>query len=122
MNNIRLKARLYRICALILGIGLCSAAVIYVAADEAPQGALNYVMVDGTAYPVAPQYSKRYRRDLEQFGGKASVLFDEFNRWFEALWQGKTLGLTLGWISVVVSFAIFLFARWLPTDRKSIDG
>lgn len=117
MTNARLKARLYRICALILAAGLCSAAVIYVVADEAPESALSYVMVDGTAYPIAPQYSKRYRRDLEQFGGKAAVLFDEFNRWFDALWQGKALGITLGWISVLVSLGIFLFARWLPPDQ-----
>ncbi len=117
MNNNRLKARLYRVCALVLALGLCGGALIYVAADEAPEGVLNYIMVDGTAYPVAPQYSKRYRRDLEQFGGKAAVLFDEFNRWFEALWQGKSLGVTLGWISVAVALGIFLFARWLPRDR-----
>jgi hypothetical protein len=118
MRNNQLKARLYRICAAILAAGLCGAALIYVAADEAPESALNYVMVDGAAYPIAPQYSKRYRRDLEQFGGKAAVLFDEFDRWFEALWRGKTLGVTLAWISVLVSLAIFLFARWLPSDQE----
>src|SRR5258706_15362843 len=116
MTNDKLKARLYRICAAILAAGLAVGALVYVAADEAPEGALNYIMVDGTAYPVAPQYSKRYRRDLEQFGGKAAVLFDEFNRWFEALWQGKALGITLGWIGAIVSLGIFLFARWLPVD------
>jgi hypothetical protein len=118
MGNNRLKARLYRICAAILAAGLCGSVLIYIVADEAPESALSYVMVDGTAYPVAPQYSKRYVRELERFGGKAAVLFDEFDRWFAALWEGKTIGITLGWISVLVSLAIFLFARWLPPDRE----
>jgi len=27
--------------------------------------------------------------------GEAAVLFDDFNRWFAWLWQGKTLGITI---------------------------
>ncbi|MFM9983276.1 MAG: hypothetical protein ACKVP9_20390 [Burkholderiales bacterium] len=46
----------------------------------------------------------------------ASVLFDEFTRWFARLWQGKTLGLTLAALSGLVSLALFLFAYWLPPD------
>jgi len=29
------------------------------------------------------------------------------------------LGVTIGWISVIVSLALFLFARWLPPDQES---
>jgi hypothetical protein len=41
------------------------------------------------------------------------VIFDELNRWFASLWQGKRLGITLGWISVVASLGVFLLARYL---------
>jgi hypothetical protein len=27
-------------------------------------------------------------------------------------------GVTLGWISVIVTLALFLFARWLPPDKS----
>ena len=39
-------------------------------------------------------------------------LFDDFNRWFAGLWQGKNLGVTIGWLSAAVSFALALFARY----------
>ena len=77
---------------------------------------LEYIVVDGVAYPVAPQLTKRYVRTLEQFGGKASVLFDEFDRWFASLWRGRTLALTVACLSTAVAAGLFLFARWLP-DR-----
>ena len=118
MNNNQLKRRLYLICIAVLAAGLCSAVLIYLFADDAPVTGSNYIMVDGIAYPVPVQLSKLYIRDLERFGGKSAVLFDEFNRWFDALWRGKSLGITLGWLSVLVSLCIFLFSRWLPSDQE----
>jgi hypothetical protein len=113
-----LKVRLYLGCLLILAAGLCSAALIYALVDEAPEGGMNYIVVDGVTYPVAPQQTKRYVRSLEQYGGKAAVLFDEFNRWFDALWRGKALALTVACISTAAALALFLFASWLPADRE----
>jgi hypothetical protein len=118
MNNAQLKARLYRSCVVILMVGLCGSVLIYLTAEEDPVSAVGYVVVNGEAYPIAPQYSKRYVRELQRFGGKAAVLFDEFNRWFDALWHGKSLAITVGCISVFVSLGIFLFAGWLPSDRE----
>lgn len=111
-----MKTRLYVVSIVILLAGLCSAMAIYLTAEDAPDDALGYVIVDGTAYPVSPGSSRTYVRDLQRFGGKASVIFDEFNRWFVGLWRGRSLGITLAWISVVVSLGVFLFARSLP-DR-----
>jgi hypothetical protein len=114
-----LKTRLYLSCIVILAMGLCGSVLIYLTAEEAPVSAVSYVIVDGEAYPIAPQYSKSYLHELQRFGGKAAVLFDEFNRWFDALWHGKSLALTVGCISVFVALGIFLFANWLPSDRES---
>jgi hypothetical protein len=110
------RMRLYVVALAVLGLGMCAALLVYSHADDAPSDAIGYIVVDGMKYPIAAGDSKRYQRDLEMFGGKASVLFDEFTRWFARLWQGKTLGLTLAALSGLVSLALFLFAYWLPPD------
>lgn len=118
MSNAQLKARLYLACLLVLAAGLCSAALIYAFVGDAPEAGMDYIVVDGTAYPVAPQQTKRYVRTLEQYGGKASVLIDEFNRWFDSLWRGRALALTVASLSTAVAALLFAFACWLPADRK----
>ena len=70
------------------------------------------MVVDGKSYPIAPGESKKYVRDLQQFGGKAGVLFDELNRWFAGLWRGRSLALTVGWIAVFLSVGLFLLG-WI---------
>ena len=97
----RNKTRLYASALLVLALGLGAALAIYITADEREASAAMDEMVS----------SKPYQHELQRFGGKAAVLFDEFNRWFAALWHGKALGVTLAWISVFVSALIFLIAR-----------
>jgi len=48
---------------------------------------------------------------LERFGGKAAVMFDQFNRWFAGLWEGRQLGITLACITVFIAAGLFLAAR-----------
>lgn len=109
-----LRARLYASCVVILALGLLGAAAIYLTAEDEPDSAAGYVMIDGKAYPIPPGSSKVYVRDLQRFGGKSAVLFDELNRWFAGLWQGKSLAITLAWISVSAALGVFLLARRLP--------
>ena len=119
LSNNQLKRRLNAAGLAILALGLAAALLVYLVADEAPPDAVGYVVAaDGTSYPLAPNQSKRYIRDLERFGGKSSVLFDELDRWFASLWRGKSLGVTLAWLSVIAALALFLFARWLPPDQE----
>jgi hypothetical protein len=40
----------------------------------------SYVVVGDSVYPVDPTRTKACVRQLERFGGKAAVLFDELNR------------------------------------------
>jgi hypothetical protein len=87
--------------------GLLAAMAIYATADDADASAL-YEM----------QISKQYVRQLQRFGGKASVVFDEFNRWFAGLWQGKTLAFTVAWIAVAAAGGVFLFARYVADDER----
>jgi hypothetical protein len=107
-----LKARCYFAALLILSAGLAAGMVLYLTGDEGEAPAASYVMVDGVAYPIAAQASKTYVRDLRRFGGKASLVFDDFQRWFAALWRGRQLGLTIGVLSAAVAALLFLVARY----------
>ena len=96
-----------------LVVGFAAGAAIYLFADD-EQSATSYVIVGDSAYPVDPSSSKAYVRQLERFGGKAAVIFDDFNRWFAGRWQGKALGVTVGWISIAAAVVIFWIARRTP--------
>jgi hypothetical protein len=111
------------LCSIIVAVvGLCSALLIYLTAGEDPDGdeGFEFVVVDGKTYPIPLASNKMYRRELQRFGGKAAVLFDDFNRWFAGLWRGKSLAVTVVWITAFISLGLFLFARHLlPPDPKS---
>ena len=94
-----MKTRLVAAALFLVIAGLACGATIYFLAEEPEPTA--YVIVGDAAYPVDPTMSKTYVRQLERFGGKAAVMFDDFNRWFASLWQGQTLGITLGALSVL---------------------
>lgn len=108
-----LPTRLKLIGALILLVGLVSAAWIYHRADNAPYGALGYVEEGGILYPVMPEDSKEYLRGLELYGGTANVLADKFRRWFGGLWHGKSLAKIIACLSIILSFGFFYAANHL---------
>jgi hypothetical protein len=102
-----LAARLRRIRQLTAGLlaaGLGAAVILYVAA--APKGAnpLGY----------EPEDTKKYLRDLELYGGKVNVLATEFMRWWNDLWHGRNLAITVGWLT---TFTAFLF--WFIATRRA---
>ncbi len=99
---------------IVLLVGLGSAALIYRTAGNEPTDVLGYEIIDGKAYPIAPEDSKIYLHNLELFGGKASVLADEFRRWFVGLWRGKSLAYTVACITILISLVVFYFANHLP--------
>ena len=94
-----------------LAAGLAAGAALYFAAGDDPVDPGAYVIVGDTAYPVDPTTSKSYVLQLESFGGKSAVLFDEMNRWFESLWHGKSLGFTVGALGVLAALGLFLVSR-----------
>ena len=96
------RRRRLRLSALvILALGLASALGFYLAADDSPPSAALAEM----------HGSKPYVHQLERFGGKAAVMFDQFNRWFAGLWEGRQLGITVAWITLVVAAVMFFVAR-----------
>jgi len=119
MSNAELKKRLRLSCLIILVAGLCGAMLIYLLAEDVPDDSLGYVIVNGTVYPLSTRDSKLYRFEVERIGGKQALLFDDLNRWFSELWQGKTLAKTVACISILVSLGIYLFANSLGPDAQS---
>jgi hypothetical protein len=113
------RTRLNLIGALILVIGLGSAAWIYQRAPNLPYGALGYETLDGTIYPIMPEDSKMYRHNLELYGGKFNVMMDDFRRWFLGLFQGKALAVMLAGASLIISFGFFYAANYLPPPPAS---
>ena len=100
-------------------VGLCSALLIYLTAGENTiDEGFQIVIVDGKAYPIPLADTKMYRRELQRFGGKMALLFDDLDRWFKGLWRGRALAVTVVWITAFVSLALFLLARAMPPDPE----
>jgi hypothetical protein len=117
-----LRACLNLISAIILLVGLGSAALLYQTAETDLSSVLGYEIIGGTAYPIRPENSKMYRHDLELYGGKAAVLADELSRWFVGLWHGKSLAFMVAGISIFISFGIFFAAKCLPSRSSRRTG
>jgi len=103
------------ISAVILLGGLVSAILIYRTAENTSFGALGYEAGDGAVYPIMPDDSKKYQRDLELYGGKANMLMDQLRRGFVGLWRGKSLAFTVACLSILISFGVFYAANHLPS-------
>ncbi len=115
-----LSAKLYLGAAVVLVVGLCATVAIYVTAGDDPDlsGAYEIIVVDGKPVPIPATQSKAYVRQLQRFGGKASVLFAEMGEWFGSLWHGKQLAITVGWMTLVMSAALCLLGWWVsPMER-----
>jgi hypothetical protein len=113
------QTRLYLISALILLVGLSSAVLIYATSGDDDGDAVGYDVAGERSYAVSPQSSKKYIHELERFGGKASVLADGFNRWFDGLWHGTSLAYTIACLTILTSAGFFLAARIEVHDPPS---
>ena len=114
---------LYLASLLILVIGLCTAAILYVTMDdsEAAEDTYQIVIHNGKSYPVPVDSDRLYLQNLERFGGKAAVLFAQFNRWFISLWRGQALAVTALWITIIASVVVFILARSIPEPSPGED-
>ena len=102
----QIRTRLYVAALLILAAGFGAGGAIYATAEEESENMRIQELL----------WSKRYNRELQRFGGKAAVLFDDFNQWLAGLWRGKSLGLTIVWLGVFASGCVYLVARRSKDD------
>jgi hypothetical protein len=118
----RKQTHLFLVSAVMLLVGLGSAMVIYLTADDEADGVQGYEVTGKFIYPAMNERSKRYQHDLEMYGGKAAVLADDFNRWFGGLWRGRSLAYTVAVISVLLSLGFFVAARNVYSDGNADMG
>ena len=105
--------QLYLAGIIILLAGLGSAVAVYVNTESGNEDVGEYEVVGKNVYPGMHEKSKKYVHDLELYGGKAAVLADEFKRWFEDLWHGRTLAYTIAVLSIITSLSLFAVAHYL---------
>ena len=98
--------RLRRITAAILGTGWLLACAIYLTAGEPAENPLADQLDD----------SKIYRHSLELYGGKANLLATQFSRWFDGLWHGRSLALTVAVLTVLAAALYYYIAYPLPPE------
>ena len=114
-----MRKKLYAAAVLVLVAGLACAGWLYSRADDGPDltGAYQIVVVNGVPTPIAPNESKAYMRDLQRYGGKMAVIFDDIGRWWDGLWRGRSLALTVAFVTVLASLALYFVALAVPEDR-----
>lgn len=95
-----MRRRLHIAALLVLVFALAIGAGIYLGA--------------GDSETFDPSTSKMYVRELQRFGGRASVLFDELNRWFAARWRGRELGITIACLGAAAALVLAAIARRAP--------
>lgn len=107
---------------MVLLIGLVSAAAIYFSAGEIPEAEQGYEVAGTFIYPAMNERSKRYQHDLQMYGGKAAVLADDINRWFDGLWRGRNLAFTVAVLSAIAAFGCVVAARGADHKRDEEAG
>ncbi|MEO6985664.1 MAG: hypothetical protein ABI155_10000 [Paralcaligenes sp.] len=109
-RGLPLYIRFYLSAIVILIVGLFSAVLAYVLAQ------------DSQAYQIAS--GKQYTFQVERIGGQFTVWVVHFNQWFGSLWHGRSLAYTLAFISIGAALICFLIARSLSFNMsfKSTKG
>lgn len=111
-TSTQLRKRLTRCAGVTLVAGLTGGVLIYLTAGDGAESTLVEEF----------ENSKMYRHDLELYGGKVNVLASDIMRWFDSLWHGRALALTVVCISLVVAGGIYFVARHLPPDDGGGEG
>ncbi len=102
----------------ILVAGFGGSAWIYQRAVDSSRNVLGYEQEGGSAYPVSPEDSKRFMRDLELYGGKANIFAYELRSWFAGLWHGRSLAVILACLTILASYGCFYAANHLPPSPQ----
>jgi hypothetical protein len=98
------RTRMLRILSnAILVAGLLASLVIYRTAAPPPDDSLGSV-----------EDSKQSLRELQMYGGQASVLASEIRQWVGSLWHGTRLAVTVAVLAAIAAGACRFVAVPLP--------
>ncbi len=61
-----------------------------------------------------PEDSKKYLRQMEEYGGTANVLASESREWFLGMWHGRRLAITIAFLSLLAAGVSFIALTPLP--------
>ena len=111
----RILLNVVSVISLVLGLG--GSVWIYQTALNTSR-VLGYEEGNGSAYPVAPEDSKLFLRDLELYGGKANIVAYKLRTWFTGLWHGKSLAVIVGCATILASFGCYYAANHTPTGKN----
>jgi len=115
-GDFRLQRRLRRAGAIVLGVGLSAAALVYVGAPASADGdATSYRIAGGQSFAQDTNDSRELQQ-LERLGGKSEVMMFQFQRWVASLWHGRRLAWTLAVISGLVALLCFHLASLAAED------
>jgi hypothetical protein len=109
LSQVRIQTRRRMIALAILLAGFGSALVIFITVTPAPTNPLGY----------DPEDSKQYLRELELYGGQANVLGYEFRQWFESLWHGRRLAVTVLCLTLAAALLYWVASTPLPPQVGS---
>ena len=105
------EARIRLATRVILAAGFAAAVVIYLTARPLADNPLGY----------DPLQNKAYVHELELYGGKYNVIMAEFREWFDGLWRGKQLGITVAVLTLLAAYLFNIGARLLQPDLENAD-
>lgn len=77
-------------------VGLSGALAIYLTAGPTAED------------PLGPQDSRQYLRAMELYGGKANLIAAELVGWFQSLWRGRRLAVTVACTTLLAAATIWL--------------
>ena len=103
------KVVLRRVAILLLLVGWVSAGVIYLTVEDEPEN----------PWVEEIQNSKKYRHEIEVYGGKLNIIGNDLSRWWDRLWHGKALALTIAALTAFTSLMLIVAASHLqlpPAD------
>ncbi len=107
-----LQARRGALAAAILLAGLGAGLVIYLTAPAPSEDILG----------DQAEQSKQYLREVETYGGTANVVASQMREWFDSLWQGPRLGITVACVSALLAGVVFLALTPLPERSGRASG
>lgn len=90
-----------RITSAILVLGLAASLVIYLRAQAPAANPLGY----------DPEDTKRYRREMEVYGGTANLLASDVREWLVSLWHGERLAFTVAFLTALSAAGYRFFSR-----------